>query len=541
MILHKRGWARCSPFLVIVLSSLWFQFLCLKEFTVDNFPHITATQHVETPPVDAATLSPKVFELSDDPSKESILGTWNGTVLSLKVLSFRPECAQGDCVYRCYIEGELRHGKYFHSAKHDAVYEAGGFNLAESGRYQLLVLLELLRNASLPAQTFSDFMVEKPKNNSMQHFGTRVSHSNASVQRTATTRALDPTVYRQTMPQCVYTADTDIQKQFEWIHRERLKAYGFSANETLMIPDDQLDPTGDLTRFTSQLAQKHLLWQNDNATSEADGHPEWIQPFQDYVYFGQTCQQRFISPHDVYRVAAKQPGGISLIMIGTSRYRDMLGVLRTFLRRPDIAASQNLHEMVNIYMRRKMNKKQFKSTLNDFFNDLQLCVPEKNSTDQPTLVFAFSDGMHAASFQEPRQDAPFEFDKGHVGVSWIQRRCQGFRFKIILLTEFSTHPFDGTVDAYATKEYTPNFLVAHGVLGSRLEVASWEFRQAAETFNLPFVDVFGATLARRDSCLDNVHQRVTGRSRSLMIGNEVSFTAGQLLLAAMFQAFEENL
>ena len=76
----------------------------------------------------------------------------------------------------------------------------------------------------------------------------------------------------------------------------------------------------------------------------------------------------------------------------------------------------------------------------------------------------------------------------------------------------------------------------------RIQVANQAWRKAAAKYNLTLIDGAGPSFGRRDTNYDNIHyllndpvsfKRVGGR-----IGNEVTYTFAQLMMAGLLQAFE---
>ena len=321
--------------------------------------------------------------------------------------------------------------------------------------------------------------------------------------------------------------------RFEWVDRNVLEKYAFTPEDTLMIPEENLDPTRNLHHFEKNRVHNR----------------KWIQPYQDYVWHSRTCVQKWVEPSEIRDLATKL-GKLHIVLIGTSRVRETSTILRFLLldNKPVGFDAITKVSFVNTHLKTS-EAASLPSVLKKYFNSGNVCPKSlKNDTNAPALAIMISHGIWEAAYHDLTSKTLFQFiENAETSIEFIKKRCHGRKFRIVIMTQPLLHIFNAKNDAYhITKEYYkgPGYLDA-----IRIETVNWAWRHVAEKHNLFIVDGGGASSPRRDANYDGVHyvlvdrkthERIKMKDHTLVeVGNEVTTTFAQLTMAAFLQAFEE--
>lgn len=446
--------------------------------------------------------------------------------LQIEIRSERIECKTGDCIYRVYLRGDSLFGGYAFFNHEARMYQIA-FQLYKSDSFQLLVALEAVKNASQVVGPIQMSALDyKPGQRSFA-ISRRVSEPFARVNVSIVTAKSDPLLKR-----CRYNAGSFRQDIFEWIRRDSLLKQGFTSNETLIIPSERLDPTHNSTHYSQN---QHF-------------HPKWLQAYQDYVYHGRTCRQKWINHEEIEGLIARE-GQIHLVGVGTSRLREpiralaMLGLKEKHL--------QGFRVSYLFSPTRSSQPEAMTRVLKRLFEAKEICKDENTTT-----VFVVSHGIWEAKYHYATQPSEvFRFDKNAENtIHQIQQQCQGQKYRIVIMTQPSTHPFDGRIDTNIVKQN--NFTLPTSLTGPMLQVVNWAWLKVAKKFNLPIIDIERASYARREDCFDNLHYRLVDDKTHKRIAIKVNGWApdqrhwwpmsssatstafSQLVLAGIFEAFE---
>lgn len=284
----------------------------------------------------------------------------------MTIRSRRKECKTGDCIYRFYTVGPTQHAAYFYRDNTSDIYAAAPLNLSENGQYELFVILEGLKNATM--SKMKDVELEFIRKKGRHCVAERISrlHSIFNV-------STEDNVVNQ-LPKCRYTSETLESNAFEWVDRSILEhKYGLTPKETLMIPSKNLDPTRNLAHFVKNHKK----------------HPEWYQPFQKYVWHSSSCVQKWIEPSMIYNLASRV-GKLKIVTLGTSRIRDTNDALNALLMNTGSKKSNHsnsLTEIVHVFNGVKTSiPKLIVDRIQQVMDEKAVCLPEmKNDPNAPTL------------------------------------------------------------------------------------------------------------------------------------------------------------
>lgn len=440
----------------------------------------------------------------------------NSRDIQLTIRSTRPECISGKCIYRSYLGGPTLHSAYFYPEKETY---AATIRVYEPGQYELLVVLEVLVNASLTTVKGAELEFNKTKGGHCD--GERISlpHTTFDVNFSSDSKA-----HRETLPSCRYTIQDFDKNQFEWVNRTILEQENYSPEDTLMIPKERLDPTGELQHFSK--------FRHENSN--------WIQPYQNYVWHSRSCVQKWVSPSEI-RDLATRLGKLQIAFVGTSRSLDTFTSLKSIMSQAPEgfdAITDIVYGRIEIY-RNSFEKRQ--QVLNKAFVESNICPPElKDDPNAPAMAIMLSHGIWESNYHDWTPGV-FNFDvNAQESIEFIKKRCAGRKYRLILMTNPMTHSFNSNIDASTvTRRY---FYLPEPIMGTRLQTVNTAWRKMAAKYDLPIIDAAAASMARRDVNFDNVHYVLTDRKTHRRIpgrvGNEVSFTFAQLAMAAFLQAFE---
>ena len=489
--------------------------------------------------------------------------------LQLDVTSSRPDCngTNHTCVYRAYLLSPIRDGRFLHwnnawnsyqttfsvyetqYTRHDIDANDGEGNNSDNGDdlvLEFMVVLEELKNKSNTRGFHYNGLEIKAvprgdKNGDIDVcVGERIGHSHSSVRITPDQQQKrrsfsklydDPSTYRETLPLCSATKTNEV---LDWVPRSDLITRGFGPEDTLMIPDELIQPNQDSTLYLKQY--------------ETTANHTYMTARQDYVYFGRTCRQRWISQKDVQAFALEHlsENKLNLHFVGTSRIRSLSNWVDRFLLASDSNLGINKDTgLLTVSHESVPTEDQDALTFESVLRDSGLCKDTSangniNTGTTMNVIFV-SYGMWQLTYHG-RSDTEFRFDGiAEASIRYIHENCVGQKYRIILMTQPHYHAFQGPGDVWSTprRHYwrtdksLMNKLRKEFLRGGLTEVVNSSIRKMAAQYNLTLVDLASASLGRMDANNDHVHYHYP----ETKIGNEVTVAFSQLALAGLFEEF----